>query len=45
MSNNQEPKKSDRIEKPFEPDVKKGQSSSTAPAKPQMPPPPKPKKS
>ena len=47
MTNNLEPKKGDRLEKPFEPDVKKGNSSSSAPAKPQtpQPPPPKPKKS
>ena len=45
MSNNLKPKKGDRIEKPFEPDIKKGNSSSSAPSKPQAPPPPKPKKS
>ncbi len=40
MSNNLEPKKSVRIEKPFEPDLNKGNSSSAAPPKPQAPPPP-----
>jgi hypothetical protein len=44
MSNNLETKKNDRIEKPFEPPLKKGGSSSTAPSKPQIPVPPKPKK-
>jgi hypothetical protein len=46
MSNNLEPKKNDRLEKPFEPDLKKGGTSSAAPIKPQAPPPPpNPKKS
>jgi hypothetical protein len=44
MSNSLEPKKGDRIEKPFEPDLKKGSSSTTAPVKPQAPQQPKPKK-
>ncbi len=36
-NNNLEPKKGDRIEKPIEPDIKKGNSSSYAPPKPQSP--------
>jgi len=39
MSNNLEPKSNDRIKNPVEPDIKKGNSSSSAPAKPQTPPP------
>lgn len=38
MSNNLEPKQGDRIEKPVEPDVKKGRESFTTPPKPQAPP-------
>jgi hypothetical protein len=47
MSNNLEPKKNDRLEKPFEPDLNKGGTSSAAPIKPQvpLPPPADPKKS
>ena len=37
MYKNLEPKKGDRIEKPFEPDIKKGNSSFNAPQKPQTP--------
>jgi hypothetical protein len=43
MSNNLQPKKIDRLEKPFEPDLKKGGTSSAAPTKPQVPLPPSPK--
>lgn len=47
MSNNSEPRKEYKIEKPVQPNEKKGHSTSSAPAKPQStpPPPPNPKKS
>jgi hypothetical protein len=40
MSNTLDPKKGDRIEKPIEPDLKKGNSASEAQPKPLKPPPP-----
>lgn len=40
MSHTLEPKKGDRIEKPIEPDIKKGNSASEAQPKPLKPTPP-----
>lgn len=40
-NNNLEPKKGDRLERPIDPDINKGNSSSYAPPKPQQPQKPK----
>jgi hypothetical protein len=37
MSNNLEPKEGDKIEKPFQPDINKGETSFVAPPKPVQP--------